>query len=255
MATETDRGSPARAILSATGIGVAGLAAGTLLTLIVIVAIRSVTDIGISALIVLSLLLTQGVGMGGTALAYVTWRGVGVEYVSVRLPDLREVVWIVGSYVAAIVGIWVIGLLVTALNAPTAENQVAEIAIENPEVLLLLIPGSFLLIGPGEELLFRGIVQGRIREAIGPAPGILIASVVFAAIHFVALTGGVSGRLVTMGILLVPSLILGTAYEYTDNLVVPAVIHGAYNATLFAILYVVLEFGSGLEQSSMGLLV
>lgn len=251
MEEETTIGESFRAIVAAIGIGVAGLAAGGILTGLVVVALGLFTDLGISGLIVLSLLLTQGVGMGGTALIYLSWRGLDLEYVSVRIPNLRDIVWIVGSYAGAIIGIWVLGLIVTYLEAPTAENEVATIAIENPEILLLLIPGSFLLIGPGEELLFRGIVQGRIREVFDPVSGVILASVIFAAIHFVALTGGVTGRLVTMGILLVPSLILGTAYEYTENLVVPAIIHGAYNATLFAILYVVLKFGPGIEETSM----
>ena len=34
----------------------------------------------------------------------------------------------------------------------------------------------------------------------------------------------------------------GTLYELTDNIVVPALIHGAYNATLFSLLYVTLRF-------------
>jgi hypothetical protein len=114
---------------------------------------------------------------------------------------------------------------------------VAEIGFQNPEVLLLLVPASFLLIGPGEELLFRGVVQGRIREAFGPVPGIALASAIFAAIHYFALTGGAGGRLVTIGILFLPSVVFGAAYELTDNLVVPSLIHGAYNATLFTVLY------------------
>ncbi len=44
--------------------------------------------------------------------------------------------------------------------------------MENPDVLLLLIPASFLLIGPGEELLFRGVVQGRLRDYFGLMSGV-----------------------------------------------------------------------------------
>jgi membrane protease YdiL (CAAX protease family) len=239
-----------RAVGAGIGIGVGGLAFGVVLTLAAIVLVGFFVDVGPAGLIVLSLLMTQGVGLSTAAIVYLRWRDVGLDYVPIRRPTLTEIVWIVVAYVVALVGVWIVGVLLTILQAPTAENQVSEIAIENPEVLLVLIPGSFLLIGPGEELLFRGIVQTRVREAFGPVPGVLVASVIFAGVHFVALTGGVSGRLVTIGVLLIPSLILGAAYEYTDNLVVPALIHGAYNATLFTVLYYVIRYGGELQDQA-----
>jgi len=44
-------------------------------------------------------------------------------------------------------------------------------------------------------------------------------------------------------VLFVPALVFGVTYELTDNLVVPSVIHGAYNATLFSIVYIGLRYG------------
>jgi membrane protease YdiL (CAAX protease family) len=118
---------------------------------------------------------------------------------------------------------------------------VAEFASADPTVLLWLIPGSFLLIGPGEELLFRGIVQGRLRETFDRVSGVVLASALFAAVHFAALTGGTGGRLVTITVLFFPALVFGSVYELTDNLVVPALVHGAYNATLFALAYLAIR--------------
>jgi membrane protease YdiL (CAAX protease family) len=43
--------------------------------------------------------------------------------------------------------------------------------------------------------------------------------------------------------LFVPGLVLGVTYEATDNLVVPSLIHGAYNATLFTLAYLSVTFG------------
>jgi membrane protease YdiL (CAAX protease family) len=37
--------------------------------------------------------------------------------------------------------------------------------------------------------------------------------------------------------------VFGAVYEFTENLVVPALVHGAYNATLFSLLYVAVRFG------------
>ena len=78
----------------------------------------------------------------------------------------------------------------------------------------------------------------------GPGLAIGLASVVFAGLHWVALTGGSpAGNLAALGVLLVPAIVLGAAYEYTGNIVVPALIHGFYNATLFTLLYVVVVYG------------
>ena len=248
------RESRLRALVIGVGVGVGGLLLGLLFTLVALRVVGEFVDVGILELIVLSLLMTQGVGLGGAAIAYVSWRGVGLDYVEARLPSLTDVAWVVAAYVVAIVGVIAVGILLTVVNAPSANNQAAETATESPEVLLVLIPGSFLLIGPGEELLFRGVVQTRIREAFGPIPGVFLASLIFAAIHVLALVGSLEGTLVTVGVLMLPSLILGTAYEYTDNIVVPALIHGAYNATLFTLLYVSLRFGDGASESAALLL-
>ena len=37
--------------------------------------------------------------------------------------------------------------------------------------------------------------------------------------------------------LVLPTLVFGVVYELTENLVVPALTHGLYNATLFGLLY------------------
>jgi hypothetical protein len=245
------------AVVSALVVAGIGLAGGTLLTLGVLVGLQvSVGTPSIIVLLVVSLVLTQGVAFGGTALAFVALRRPLVDFLRDELgldvrtpvltlpasvPSLRDGAIVLGGWLLAFGLIFVAGLVVQAVGVEPGQNQVAEIGVENPEALLLLIPASFLLIGPGEELLFRGVVQGRIREAFGPVPGIALASAIFAAIHYFALTGGAGGRLVTIAILFLPSVVFGVAYELSENLVVPSLIHGAYNATLFTLLYVVIK--------------
>lgn len=248
--------------LSSVGVGLVGLVVGFLLAFAGIVSLGAV-GVGATPLVVLvvSLVLVQGVAFGGVALAYVTLRdrlrdatartlGVGLGgsrhdlgWLGVRRPGLRDAAAVGLGYVVAI-GLGIGGaVFVSTFGLEAGSNQAAELASQDPSVLLLLVPASFLLIGPGEELLFRGIVQGRLREAF-PAPvAVLLASVIFAAVHYVALSGSPGARLVTVGILLGPALVFGTAYELTENLVVPSLIHGAYNATLFTLLYLALRFG------------
>jgi len=102
------------------------------------------------------------------------------------VPGLRDVAVVVLGYGLAFASLFVGVALVSLVQVDTGTNQAAAVAMENPEIILLLVPASILLIGPGEEALFRGVVQGRLREVFDPVPGILIPSAIFAGLHFFA---------------------------------------------------------------------
>lgn len=239
-----------RAIARALAVGIllaaVGIAVGVALVGAAVVGLTA-AGVELTALlgIVLSLALATGVGFGGVALAYLRYRGHGLDYVGVAVPTVREVAYVVAGYVASFALLLSASVVLAATNTDTAPNTVAEAGAQNPEILLLLIPASFLLIGPGEELLYRGVVQNRLREALPAPAAIVLASLIFASIHFFSLAGAPRARLVSISVLVLPTLVFGTLYELTDNLVVPALIHGAYNATLFSLLYITLRFGGG----------
>lgn len=176
------------------------------------------------------------------ALASAFDREFDLQYVRVRLPSLRDVGWTAAGYVAVFALVFVSLIVVSLLDAPTAQRS-NQAVFENAGALLWMIPISFLLIGPGEELLFRGIIQDRLREAFSAPAAILLASAAFAPLHIFALTGGVQALATTIAVLFVPSLIFGITYEATGNLTVPIVIHGAYDATIFGVGYVTLVMG------------
>ena len=259
-------------LFSALLLGVIGLGFGSILLLIVAGVLSFGAGIQITTVqtLVLGLITVQGIGCPLIAFTYIKLRPViraklhdlfsytpdtDAFTIGISVPSLREVGIVVLGYASAMGGLVVVAVIITMLvsmfGIEPASNQAAEIGMENPEVLLLLIPASFLLIGPGEELLFRGVVQGRIRDYFGPITGVAIASVIFAGIHYPALSGGsVTGKLVSVSALLIPALILGATYEYTDNIVVPSLIHGAYNATLFTGLYVSVKYSSELSSAA-----
>jgi len=240
-----DRTSQGRAVVVAVLVAVAGLLVGGALVLLAALLLAAASvDLDLAGSLVLAAVLSQ-VGFMATAIGFLTYTGRGLSYVRARVPTGRDLLWIGGAYVLALVGAMTGAMLATFVEAPTASNQVAEFGVQRPETLLLLVPIAFLFVGPGEELLFRGVVQSRLRETFGPWVAVLAASALFASLHVVALTGGLSGRLVSIGLLFVPSLVLGAAYERTRNLVVTVVVHGAYDATLFALLYVAVRFAPG----------
>lgn len=239
-------GPKLRALGVGLGAGLAGVVASAVLVLGVVGGIQAIgIELPLIALLLLAFALNQYFSFAGVALAYLRLRGAPLSYVGVEVPDLRDLAVVLAGYVGAFAIVFVSGLVIQATGVETANNNAAEMGMENPELLLLFVPLSFLMIGPCEELLFRGIVQRRLREAFSAPVAIAVAAAFFAAIHYLALNGPTAARLTSITILFFPSLVFGAAYEYTENIVVPALIHGAYNATLFSIMYVVMQFGDG----------
>ena len=78
-----------------------------------------------------------------------------------------------------------------------------------------------LLAGVGEELLFRGVMQGGLSALVGPWPALLLASVAFGLMH--ALTRAYFVVATLMG------LYLGLFYLWTGNLLIPILIHFLYD--------------------------
>ncbi len=94
------------------------------------------------------------------------------------------------------------------------------------------------LAGVGEELLFRGVIQSGLSASFGVWPGLLVASVLFGGMHALSRAYFVLATL--MG------LYLGTLYQATGNLLLPAIVHGLYDA--IAIGYLLLAGHSGREE-------
>jgi membrane protease YdiL (CAAX protease family) len=226
-------------------IGVAaGLAIGGFLLAIVVFVPVGISvflfDVRLSAfdLLLMQFLVLQGFVFPVVAVADVKLRGLPWDFLGIGVPGLRDAGAVLGGYVLIIVLATAVLTAVALVDLPTAERTDQE-AYENPTALLAMVPLSFLVIGPGEELLFRGVIQGRLRETFSAPAAILLASAMFAPAHVLALTGGLVAVAVSIGTLFVPSLVFGATYELTDNLAVPSVIHGAYNATIFGSMYVV----------------
>ena len=253
----SDAGSVPRTVAVAVGLGLLGPVIALVSTVGVGVATVSV-EIPLVVSLLVGLFFGQYVAFGGLSVAYLRsrfdWSGVR-SYLGVEVPTPREIGVVLGGWVA-LVALLILTSVVVQTLSPTepAPNQGAEFAMQNPAIIPLLIVVMFLVVGPCEELLYRGVVQGRLREALPVVPSILIASALFALIHVMALTGGASARLTTVAILFVPSVVFGAVYEYTENIVVPSLLHGLHNAVLFTLLYVSLAYGDELEELAAALL-
>jgi CAAX amino terminal protease family. len=229
----------ARALVAALVLTIAGVGAGLLLVLGVLLAADAV-GVMMTPLrtIAVSLVFATGLGFGGVALAYLRRRGLPISYVGISRPSRADALAVGAGYVTALVLVAIAGVVLMRTETEAAPNTAAQAGIADPAVLVLLMLASLVIIGPGEELLFRGIVQRRLREALPAVAAIPLASIIFAAIHYLSLAGAPEARIVSISVLVLPTLVFGVVYELTDNLVVPALTHGLYNATLFGLLYI-----------------
>ena len=234
-ATEPNDESLFRTVGAAVGLGVAGILILGLVTAVVALLGRA-AGLALGTLFIASIALGQYLGFVGLGLAYLRTRGFAWSqvrsYLGIRLPSPTEVGVIVVGYLA-IVAILVVVLSVALQFLPEpAENQGAAMFASNPELIPAGIVVMFLVVGPSEEFLFRGIVQSRLRERLSAIPAVAIAGSIFAVVHVIALAGSPSAVAVTVTGLLVPGLVLGAVYEYTGNLVVPWLIHSIHNSLL-----------------------
>jgi hypothetical protein len=177
----------------------------------------------------------QFIGFGVGVAAYFAVSGEW-DVISIRVPTLRDAAWIGAGVLVILLAAQAIGLFLQQLDIQVAQNTVIAAGQENPEFFLYMIPVSLLLVGPFEELVFRGGVQGVLRRAWGPRGAVVVAAVLFGLVHWIALVGSGS-RISYVLVAAALGLILGAIYERTRNLVVPAVVHGLYNSVLFAVQY------------------
>jgi len=228
----------------AVAVALVGLAFSQLLPLAVFVALRRAgVSLSVVPAITLQIVLTELVGFGGATWVVLRLRGRGFDYVHVRWPTLGDVAWMVGGSVLVLALYFGVVVSAALAGVPLAQSQIGVLGEGTPAILLVIAVLSVVLVGPMEELFFRGIVQETMREVLPARWAVLLASVTFAGIHYLTMVGPLVGKLVLLGSLLVTALVLGTAYERTQNLAVNAVVHGVYNAVLLLLAYVVLTSG------------
>ncbi|ESP87358.1 CPBP family intramembrane glutamic endopeptidase [Candidatus Halobonum tyrrellensis] len=178
----------------------------------------------------------QFVGFAAAALLFVAYAG---DRGVLRLgrPTAADLGWGLAGTVALLVGQYALLFALSAVGIGVAENQALSPGEGAPRYYLYMVAVSVLFVGPGEELVFRGVAQGELRRAL-PAPAAVgVAAALFGVIHAWAGNGTPleQGAYVAVAFLL--GCVLGLLYEARGTLVVPALAHGLYNATLYALRY------------------
>ncbi len=131
-----------------------------------------------------------------------------------------------------------------AVNLLNKPNPVLNIP---SNVAWLMIPFSILVVGPAEEYIFRGFIYGGLLSVFKGKHWILLAvvsSVMFASVHaYYVITYGVASAVAIIGIIALGLAMAITYYWSGGNLLVPALIHGVYDATAFLAVATTTEIG------------
>jgi membrane protease YdiL (CAAX protease family) len=235
------RASRVRLVAVCFGLALAGILTGGVILFVLAFSLFVLLDVSVTPLgqLALSLLAIQGLGFPLVAVLYFRYKSRSLRsFVPVSIPSLGELGISIGAWVAAIVATPLVATVVIALaDEQPASNAAGETAQQNPEIIPLLLPLVFLLNAPGEELLFRGVIQGLLAERFSAWAAIALTTAAFAPLHIIALIGNPTAALLTIIIISVPSLVFGSVYELTDNLIVPSLVHALFNSSLFVGIY------------------
>ncbi len=152
-----------------------------------------------------------------------------------------------------ILGILIVFLLTlfdpNALNLLSKPNPVLQVT---PQEAWMMIAFSLLIVGPSEEYLFRGFVFGGLLNSFKNRNWLLLAllsSFFFAGVHlYYAVTYGVASLVQFADLITFGMAMAGTYYVSGGNLLIPALIHGTYDATAYVDIATSTNIGLGLRE-------
>lgn len=217
--------------LAAFGLATGGFVVGVIGLLLTRPAAAVLGLVGTEAFEYASSTLIQ-VGFALFAVGYLFTRTDRERFVRFRRPSAEGVAWILlGMPLVVYLGVATGALLTTVLGPAAHHGSSADelTLIANLHLLPVAIGWQLLFAAPAEELVYRGIVHGRLRVAFDTVGVVLFGALAFGFMHFLVglLTPGSVSALRWGLSAVVPGLVWGLAYERTDNLVVPTVLHFA----------------------------
>ena len=165
--------------------------------------------------------------------AYVRFRDVRVP---LRVPSRSDALAVAGGTVVALAAAVALSAVLNALDL-VPESVIGDVVTADPTFLLGLAVLSVLVVAPAEELLFRGAVQGTLRERYGPVPAVAGASLLFGSMHLTNYTGALLPVIAGASLIAAVGAVFGALYEWTDNLAVPVAAHATYNTVLLTLSY------------------
>jgi len=124
-----------------------------------------------------------------------------------------------------------IALIGAFMNIPHAESPMSRLLSDRPTAIVIALLG--VTIAPlAEELAFRGLLQPLLIRTVGVAPGILITSLLFGAMHLEQYGAWQSVVLITLA-----GAGFGTIRHWTGSTRASVFMHAGYNSALFILFF------------------
>ena len=180
----------------------------------------------------ISIPLTEGTILGIT-LFFAKEKGATLQKLGLKKPSLKIILIVSAVAVVLIFLAGIISLFEEMVFGPDpmANELLTALLPHNIFQLMLLIGFSLVLVGPAEELAFRGFIQRGVSTSYGKIPGLIIASLMFGLLH------GLNSIRAVIPVTMI-SLILGYIWQKTDgNTTACAWTHGLYDAITMALVY------------------
>ena len=144
-------------------------------------------------------------------------------------PRLRDVATGLGS-AAGLYAIFQVGDRMARRIMPAGDREIAGIyQLRTAAPREAIAAALALVIGPGEELFWRGLVQRGLMRRFGRAPGTLLASSIYGGIHLVSKNLTLTGAAATAG------LFWGAIYAREQRMAPMIISHVAWDIWIFLI--------------------
>lgn len=169
----------------------------------------------------------------GITLLFARYRGASLKELGLRKVTFK--VLAVVSVVALLLFLLAVGISVgeeIVFGSDPMTEFAAELLMPRDSFqLVVVVVLSLVLVGPCEELAFRGFVQKGFENSFGKVRGLLVASVLFGFLH------GLNTLYAIVPVFVV-GLVFGYVWQRTGgNTTVSALMHGVYDAIAIAMAY------------------
>jgi membrane protease YdiL (CAAX protease family) len=144
-----------------------------------------------------------------------------------RWGKLPAVAMGVGAGLAVFLLSLLVGVVLELLGFPVQEQAWILELLRDREQLLGLAPWMIFIVPVSEETFFRAYVFKMLTQRAGLAAGLVISSIMFAAVHF-----NPSGFFIYFGI----GIVLGYIYHRTSNIAAPIAGHIVHNVLVLSVL-------------------
>ena len=198
----------------------------------------AIADLELSAGLIVAILVLQSVlVLGAIYLIAIGLRGATPEQLGLRAAPRRWYLRAVEVAFLTLPLVWLVNATVQAFSGTPFRNPQIELIAPDGFSWSYLFGMTFVtgIVAPiAEEIAFRGVLYGWLRQRFGVPAGVAISALLFSVAH---------GIPALIPALAVQGMVLALLYERSGSLWPPIIAHGTYNAATVILLYAALASG------------